>query len=66
LVVDGMGADDLANGRTPQKYYESGGTNVLLGASLDGRSHYSLIVANLGAKSRAKMVKVQASATCSD
>jgi len=66
-VVDGLGTDDLANGRPPRKYYETGAsTNVLLDANLDGRSHYSLVVANLGARTRAKTVKVQASATCAD
>jgi hypothetical protein len=67
FVVDGMGADDLANGRSPRRYYDSGTTaSATLNARLDGRSHYSLIVANRGAPSRARTVKLSVGARCTD
>lgn len=67
FVVDGMGADDLANGRPPRKYYEATGSSaVTLDASLDGRSHYSLVIASPAGSTRARTVKLDATAACTD
>lgn len=67
MVVDREGADDLAAGRRPRTYYESGATSsAALDVHVDGRSHYVLVVQNPGAKGRARKVRLAIGARCAD
>lgn len=68
FVVDRDGLAELEAGRQPRAWFESGpGSNVALDFKVDGRTSYTLVVSNAGARSRAKTVRLkQVSAACSD
>jgi hypothetical protein len=65
-VVDRDGLSELEAGRPPRTWWESGPTaDAALDFKVDGRTSYTLVVANAGA--RAKTVRLKAiRAACSD
>lgn len=68
FVVDRVGLEDLEGGRTPRTYFESGPVaDAALDFKVDGRSAYTLVVSNAGARARAKTVRLRnIAAACSD
>jgi hypothetical protein len=68
FIVDRDGMTELQAGRAPRTYYESGATSdVTLHFNVDGRTTYTLVVANTTPRGRAKAVRLQGiKAACSD
>ena len=68
FLVDRAGMAELEAGRTPRTYYESGAvSDVTLRFNVDGRTSYTLVVANTAPRARAKSVRLQGiRAACSD
>jgi hypothetical protein len=68
FIVDRDGMAELEAGRAPRTYYESGAvSDVTLHFNVDGRTSYTLVVANTAPRARAKSVRLQGiRAACSD
>lgn len=67
-VVDRDGLADMEAGKAPRTYYASGPvTDVQLDINLDGRTEYTLVVANAAGSRRPKTVRLrQVIASCAD
>ena len=60
MIVDRDGVAALDAGQQPQTFYDSGPTaDVNVESKVDGRTSYTLVVANLAAKAKPKTVRLQ-------
>jgi hypothetical protein len=68
FVVDRDGLAEVEGGRQPRTYYDSGiVSDVTLDISLDGRTEYTLVIANAGGGRRPKPVRIKSvGASCAD
>ncbi|MDB4887681.1 MAG: hypothetical protein JWN79_3119 [Gemmatimonadetes bacterium] len=68
FVVDRDGLAEVEGGRRPRTYYDSGVvSDVTLDINLDGRTEYTLVIANAGGGRRPKPVRIKSvRASCAD